>query len=108
MMEAATVGQVFEAGMLACFGVSWPVDILKSLRSRRTEGKSLAFMVIILIGYCSGLIAKFVKASAPDVNLEMVTVLYALNLTFVAIDIGLYLHFRKAGRPALQSANEPH
>ena len=93
---SATAGQVFEAGMLVCFGISWPIDILKSLRTRRTEGKSLAFMVIIWGGYCLGILAKGVKAAAPGGAWEPVTVLYALNWIFVAVDILLYLHFRKA------------
>ena len=96
----AATGQAFEAGMLICFGISWPVDILKSLRVRRTEGKSLAFMVIILAGYCLGITAKLVEAAPPDKALKPVLALYILNWLFVAIDILLYLRFRSARRAA--------
>ena len=33
---------VLEAGMLVCFGISWPFNIAKSLRSRTAKGKSVA------------------------------------------------------------------
>ena len=103
ILSVLTAGQALEGGMLVCFGISWPVDILRTWRTRRTEGKSLGFMVMVLIGYCSGLVAKFVKASAPDARLETVTLLYALNLLFVAIDIGLYMRFRQ-GKPSAHPA----
>ena len=42
---------VFELGMLFCFGVCWPISIYKSLKTKRTEGKSLLFMVVVWLGY---------------------------------------------------------
>jgi lipopolysaccharide export LptBFGC system permease protein LptF len=94
MLAQIMSAQFFEGAMLICFGVSWPVAILKTLRTRRTEGKSLAFLVLILVGYLSGIVAKFVRASGGWGNLEAVTTLYALNAIFVATDIFLFLHFR--------------
>ena len=100
LAQAATMVGVLEAAMLICFGISWPVDILKCLRTRRTEGKSLAFMSIILFGYICGIGAKISKASLKGEQIETVTILYVLNLVLVAVDIGLYLHFSKLGRVA--------
>lgn len=94
--QLITFGQFFEAAMLVCFGISWPIDIVKSLRSRRTEGKSLLFMVVIMVGYCFGIVAKFAESARTGDALPLVTILYALNLLFVAIDIVLYLRFRGA------------
>ena len=37
------MAQVFEVIMLVCFGLSWPFNIAKSLRSRTAKGKSLWF-----------------------------------------------------------------
>jgi len=95
-----TMAQVCEAGMLICFGISWPVDILKALRSRRTEGKSLAFMTLIFVGYLSGLAAKFTRALQAGRSAELVTVLYAVNAFLVAVDIALYLRYRPRRTPA--------
>jgi uncharacterized membrane protein len=97
-IEAITTAELLEAGMLICFGISWPVDILKALRTQRTEGKSLGFMSLILLGYLSGISAKLFRASGAGVGIEWVTLLYAFNALMVAVDIGLYLRFRP--RPA--------
>ena len=94
IIESATIGPLLEAGMLICFGVSWPVDILKALRTRRTEGKSLGFMALILTGYISGIAAKLSVALSAGRAVEWVTLLYALNAILVAVDIGIYLRFR--------------
>jgi len=94
IIESATVAALLEAGMLICFGISWPVDILKALRTRRTEGKSLGFMTLILTGYLSGIAAKLSGALLAGRAVEWVTLLYALNALLVAVDIGLYLRFR--------------
>ena len=44
---------VFEAAMLiSCFGVSWPISIAKSLRTKVVAGESTLFMVIVCgLGY---------------------------------------------------------
>ena len=93
------MAQILEAGMLLCFGMSWPVDIVKALRTRRTEGKSLWFMALIFAGYLSGLAAKLTRAAHAEAWPEPVTALYAVNAVLVAVDIALYLHFsRPSGR----------
>ncbi|MBM4018343.1 MAG: hypothetical protein FJ288_08475 [Planctomycetes bacterium] len=96
---AVVLAQVFEAGMLVCFGVAWPVDIARTLRTREVRGKSVGFMLLILGGYLSGMAAKFLRAG-PELLPETVTALYAVNAALVAIDIALYYRFRPR---ALQS-----
>ena len=49
---------IFEAGMLLCFGASWPAAVLKTYRTKNVEGKSLVFLSLILIGYICGMINK--------------------------------------------------
>jgi len=97
--------QLFEACMLICFGLSWPAAILKTWRTRRTEGKSLLFLAFILVGYLSGIAAKFIRANADRQAVELVTILYALNACFVAVEIALYLRFRP--RPAIVDRSKP-
>ena len=80
----------FEATMLICFGASWPISILKTLRVRTVKGKSLFFLLLILLGYISGIVAKCLTAW------DWVTWLYILNALMVMVDIGLYLHLRKS------------
>ncbi len=79
---------VFEILMLVCFGAAWPVSIWKSIRTRQVAGKSLFFLVIILIGYIAGILHKLVY------RYDLVIWLYALNALMVTTDIALYLRNR--------------
>ena len=85
----------FEALMLICFGVSWPVSIIKTIRVRRVEGKSLLFLLLVLLGYVAGIIAKLLYASAHHEPVQLVTALYALNGVMVLVDMVLYMKFQK-------------
>jgi len=93
MIAELTAASIFEAGMMICFGLSWPLSILKIVRSKRTEGKSQLFLFIIIIGYLSGIAAKFFKAGGglPD----WVTLLYAYNAVLVTIDLLLTIKYSK-------------
>jgi hypothetical protein len=53
---------VFETVMLICFGVSWPVSIAKTLRTKVVVGKSPLFMVIVCVGYACGIAHKALYA----------------------------------------------
>ncbi|MGD0724021.1 MAG: hypothetical protein ABSB63_00475 [Spirochaetia bacterium] len=79
---------VFEIAMLICFGAAWPVSIYKSLKSRQVAGKSLPFLVIVLVGYGAGVLHKLVY------HYDAVIFLYLLNALMVAFDIFLYLRNR--------------
>ncbi len=77
---------IFEIIMLLCFGFAWPTSIYRSYKARSNRGKSIEFLIIILIGYMSGILHKFFYAY------DFVIFLYAINLVMVAID--LFLYFR--------------
>lgn len=80
--------EIFEALMLICFGSAWPFAIVKSWRSRSAGGKSPIFLVIILIGYLSGICAHVLRGFSP------IMLLYGLNASMVFTDLCLVLHFR--------------
>jgi 4-amino-4-deoxy-L-arabinose transferase-like glycosyltransferase len=94
LLEQILSAQAFEALMMVCFGVSWPVAIYKTLRTRRTEGKSLLFLLLILLGYVAGIAAKFIVAAQSHTKPNWVTLLYAANAIMVAVDIFLYQRYR--------------
>ena len=95
LASALLVGQVLEAGMLICFGVSWPVDILKTLRTRRTEGKSLLFMTLVLTGYVLGFSAKISRAAWANELPEWISVLYVFNAVTITVDIAVTSWMRR-------------
>ncbi len=70
--------------MLICFGAAWPVSIYRSYKSRVTSGKSIGFLIIIEIGYLSGIAYKVSS------NMDHVVWLYVLNAVMVLVDICLY------------------
>lgn len=80
---------IFEVLMLVCFGAAWPVSIYKSYTSRRTKGKSIMFLIIILIGYISGITHKLLF------SFDFVIYLYILNFLMVSVDILLYFRNSK-------------
>jgi len=75
---------IFEALMLLSFGAAWPAQIYKSYTSRKTSGKSEAFLYIVLFGYMSGIVNKILYSR------DIVMVLYIINIIMVLIDICLY------------------
>jgi hypothetical protein len=86
---------LFEAMMLICFGVSWPISIAKALRTRFVRGKSPLFMVLVVIGYASGVTHKLLNPPVAATGLARYVIwLYALNLVMVLTDLMLYYRFR--------------
>lgn len=77
--------QIFEMVMLVCFGLSWPISVYKSFTSHSTQGKSLVFMLAIIIGYIAGITGKLVGG-----QINYVLVMYCFNLTVVSFDLMLY------------------
>jgi hypothetical protein len=84
---------MFEAVMLICFGISWPVSILKAIRTKVVAGKSPLFMAIVILGYLSGIIHKCVY------SMDWIIALYALNLILVAVDLSLYYLYSPRQNP---------
>ncbi len=76
---------VLESIMLICFGISWPVSVYKSWKTKTTQGKSLIFMLAIIVGYLAGIGGKLLGG-----QFTYVLALYILNLAFVSVDLTLY------------------
>ena len=79
---------VFEAGMMVCFGISWPIAAYKTFRAKCVSGKSLTFTSLILVGYVCGIIHKIFF------YYDWVIWLYLLNMCFVLLDMGLHIKYK--------------
>ncbi|RPJ08998.1 MAG: hypothetical protein EHM28_02760 [Spirochaetaceae bacterium] len=79
--------KIFEVIMLICFGIGWPVSVIKTLRTKTVSGKSPLFMGIVWAGYLSGICHKIFVA--PD----WVIVLYFLNMAMISADLVLYFKY---------------
>jgi hypothetical protein len=89
---------IFEIIMLVCFGAAWPPAVYKSYTSRTARGKSIFFLLIILMGYVSGIFHKLFY------NLDWVIFLYALNGAMVLTDILLYYRNASLDRQSLKAS----
>jgi hypothetical protein len=94
ILSLVTIGELLEGGMLVCFGISWPVDIIRTIRTGRTEGKSLAFMSLVLAGYVLGMGAKLARVAGTGQWPELITLLYVFNSAAIIVDIVITLRLR--------------
>lgn len=79
----------FEAGMLICFGASWPFAVMKTYKTKNVKGKSRLFLTLIIIGYICGIINKILN------SVDIVLWLYVINLLLVSTDFALCLLYRR-------------
>ncbi len=85
---------ILEAFMVISFGISWPVSIAKSWRSRTSKGKSLFFLIMIAFGYAAGVIWKVLEFQNTG-HFRYPFIFYILNLCMVLTDIVLYFRNRR-------------
>ena len=81
--------------MIISFGISWPLSIIRSYRSRSTKGKSIFFSCFIQFGYICGIASKLMLH-----KYNLAFYFYILNIMMVTIDIFLYFRNRKLEKKA--------
>ena len=77
---------IFETIMLVCFGLSWPLNVIKSYKARTTQGSSLPFILLIIGGYLAGITAKILMG-----QFNFVLAVYLLNLPIVSLNVAVYI-----------------
>lgn len=81
---------LLEAGMLVCFGFSWPLNVVKAYKARTAKGTSLAFIILIITGYVAGISAKIINS-----QFNYVLGVYFLNLAIVSANIFVYIRNKR-------------
>ena len=84
------IAKILEATMIVLFGISWPFNLAKSIRSKTTKGKSLLFLVLIDLGYLAGITSKFFSESFVWKTDWWIFVIYSINFTLVTLDLIVY------------------
>lgn len=79
------MGSIFETIMLVCFGLSWPLNVIKAYKARTAKGTSLPFILLIIIGYIAGITAKLVTN-----QINYVLIVYLINLAIVSANVVIY------------------
>lgn len=82
--------KILEAIMIILFGLSWPFNLFKSIKSKSTKGKSLLFLFLIDIGYIAGMTSKFLSTTFVWATDWWIFVIYAINFTMVTADLIVY------------------
>ena len=98
------MSELLEIIMIVSFGVSWPMNVMKSLKARTTKGKSLAFLLLIFFGYIAGIASKFMNAAYMESFSDKWYVLffYFLNITMVFIDLILYIRNKNLDKKSVK------
>ena len=79
------MSSIFETIMLVCFGLSWPINVIKAYKVRTAKAISLPFILLIFTGYIAGISAKIVSG-----QINYVLVVYLINLAIVILYIVVY------------------
>lgn len=84
------MAQLLEAIMMICFGLSWPMALVKNIRAKSAKGMSLPFILLIISGYVAGTCAKVISN-----NITYVLIVYLLNLAIVTMNLVVYFYNRR-------------
>lgn len=98
------MSELLEIMMVVCFGASWPLNVVKSYKARTAKGKSVAFLILVIVGYIAGITSKFCNAGYMANFSEKWYVLffYVLNLLMVITDFALYFRNRRLDKLAAE------
>ncbi len=84
------MSEILETAMLICFGLSWPINLVKNIKAKTAKSTSLKFLLLIIFGYLCGIAAKLVNQ-----QYNYVLAVYFLNLAVVGANLIVYFINRK-------------
>lgn len=79
------MAEFLESVMMVCFGLSWPINMIKNYKAKTAKNASLLFILLILFGYIAGISAKIIAG-----RFNYVLVVYFINLFFVLMNLAVY------------------
>lgn len=95
------IGQILEAAMLTCFGLSWPLNAYKNFKAGTAAGTSWQFILLITAGYLAGIAAKICSDT-----INWVLIVYLINLVFLAANWAVYFRNRRLDAQRLEKSTE--
>lgn len=87
--ERKKMSPLLETFMLICFGLSWPINVMKAIKARSAKSMSLPFILLIISGYIAGISAKLLSH-----QINYVLVVYFINLAIVSVNLIVYFRNR--------------
>lgn len=89
------MANLLESTMLLCFGLSWPISVVKNLKAKTAKSTSLSFILLIIFGYIAGIAAKFYSH-----NINYVLAVYIFNIVMVSANLVVYFINKRYDRQA--------
>ena len=80
-----TFAEICETVMLVCFGLSWPISLIKNIKLKSAKGMNMQFILLIIVGYIAGISAKIIKGVYG-----FVFFMYILNIVIVSMNLIVY------------------
>ena len=84
------IANILETLMIVFFGVAWPLNLYRAIRSHTAKDKSILFDYFALSGYLCGVASKILFE-----NFNLAFYFYFPNIIMVATDIIIYYRNRK-------------
>lgn len=81
---------ILESVMMICFGLSWPINLVKNYRCRSAKAMSLPFILLLIFGYTAGITAKFMLHQTG-----YVLIIYFINLAMILLNLAVYFRNRR-------------
>ena len=92
---SADMTEALEAIMLVCFGLSWPMNLIKNIKAKTAKTMSLKFILLIIFGYVAGITAKIINH-----QINYVLIVYLLNIAVVSLNLVVYFINRRRDKTA--------
>ncbi len=86
--------EMLETIMLICFGISWPINLVKNYRLRSAKSTSLTFLLLIWFGYAAGVAAKLIQLFSPEMKDPTWYLLTIYMINLVMLSANLLVYFR--------------
>lgn len=92
LFGGGNMANILEMLMVICFGISWPMNIYKLIKSRTAKGTSVFFYYFIDIGYIAGIASKIINYVNGVIAPWYVWFFYILN--FLMVLSGIIIYYR--------------
>lgn len=84
------LSDIFESMMILVFGLSWPINVIKSYKGRTAKGKTALFDYLVLFGYSCGVISKILSH-----NYNLAFYFYFPNICMIIADTVIFYRNKK-------------
>lgn len=92
------MSEMLETVMLICFGLSWPISLVKNIKTGSAKGMSLPFTMLIIVGYVAGISAKLCAGIYT-----YVLAAYLWNLLLVGLNLAVFFINKRKDKKSVRT-----